>query len=116
MSIPAAATARKAAAAASRLTSWRAALFLLAFLLARAAFSDISRLVPTTEARLAFTSTSCQVLPWSKERCKRPAELMVQRGIDRDEVATGPPIVPEGAGPLALTAGALPLVTCAGKL
>src|SRR5580693_8942949 len=113
MSAPAAATARKAADAASRLRSWRASLL---FLLARAAFADISRLVPTTEARLAFTSTSCQVLPWSKERCKRPVELMVQRGIDADEVATGPPIAPEGAGPLALTAGALPLVTCAGKL
>src|ERR1700722_9373675 len=112
MSVPAAATARKAADAASRLRSWRASLFLLA----RAAFADISRLVPTPEARLAFTSTSWQVLAWSEERCKRPAELMVQRGIDPDEVATGPPIAPEGAGPLALTAGALSLVTCAGKL
>src|SRR5215467_9452222 len=68
------ATARKTRGA--ELSFW-ARLSVVAFL-ALVAASINSKLAPAVAEGL-LTSTSCQVAPWSSERCNLPAALIVQR-------------------------------------
>ena len=66
------------------------------------------------DAGFAFTFTACQVVPWSKDRCRPPVELMVQRAAGASKVSAEPPDVSEGVEAAMVDAGAeLPAVCAA---
>src|SRR5580658_1390401 len=54
--------------------------FVESFCFTRETWAVTARLALATEAESAFTSTSCQVLPWSTERRSAPVEVISHSG------------------------------------